>query len=353
MRTNWFEWRYATLDDRAACQELIQQGSKSFYAASLLLPSDMRMPTYAVYAFCRIADDAVDDEGASRTATSRLRQRLQAVYTGQPENHPCDRALADVVVMYDLPRPLFEALIEGLEWDQAGRSYDSIEELHAYAARVASAVGTIMTCIMGRKSAKTLARACDLGVAMQLTNIARDVGEDARNGRVYLPRDWLVDAGLTPEDLIAKPQMSPALATVVKRLLYHADSLYEQSLLGIADLPMRSRPAINAARRIYAAIGDQISANGYDVINLRAFVPTFRKLGLAIAATVEAYLTRSTQSTTEMDETRFLVNAVVNHKIKSKTPLDDAESPMEWILTMVELLDEREKQSRYPIKQTN
>ena len=353
MRTNWFEWRNATLDDRAACRALIQQGSRSFYAASLLLPSDMRMPTYAVYAFCRIADDAVDDEGASRTATARLRQRLQAVYAGQPENHPCDRALADVIVMYNLPRALFEALIEGLEWDQAGRSYDSIEELHAYAARVASAVGTIMTCIMGRKSAKTLARACDLGVAMQLTNIARDVGEDARNGRVYLPRDWLIDAGLTPEELIANPQMSSALAIVVRRLLSHADSLYEQSLLGIADLPIRSRPAINAARRIYAAIGDQIADNGYDVINLRAYVRTSRKVGLAAAATLEAYLTPSGRATKEMDETRFLVSAVEDHKVQSKTPLDDAESPMEWILTMVELLDEREKQNRYPIKQLN
>ena len=353
MRTNWFEWRYATLDDRAACQALIQQGSKSFYAASLLLPSDMRMPTYAVYAFCRIADDAVDDEGACRTATARLRQRLQAVYAGNPEDHPCDRALADVVIMYDLPRALFEALIEGLEWDQAGRTYDSIEELHSYAARVASAVGTIMTCVMGRKSTNTLARACDLGVAMQLTNIARDVGEDARNGRVYLPRDWLSEVGLTADELIENPQMTSALATVVKRLLSHADTLYEQSLMGIADLPLRSRPAINAARRIYAAIGEQILANGYDVINLRAYVPTSRKLFLAITATFEAYLTRLDRATTEMDETRFLVSAVVDHKMKSRTPLDDAESPMEWIFTMVEILDEREKKTRYPIKQTN
>ena len=353
MRTNWFEWRYATLDDRAACRALIEQGSKSFYAASLLLPSDMRMPTYAVYAFCRIADDAVDDEDASRTATTRLRERLQAVYAGQPEDHPCDRALADVVMMYNLPRALFEALIEGLEWDQAGRSYDTIEELHAYAARVASAVGTIMTCVMGRKSATTLARACDLGVAMQLTNIARDVGEDARNGRVYLPRRWLRDAGLDAEELIAKPQMSPELATVVKRLLCHADELYEQSLLGIADLPVRCRPAINSARRIYAAIGDQIAANGYDAINRRAYVPTYQKVILAVAATLEAYLTRSREATTQMDETRFLVNAVVDHKVESKTPLDDAETPMEWIFTMVELLEERERQSRHSIKQSN
>ena len=282
-----------------------------------------------------------------------LKRRLQAIYAEQPEDHPCDRALADVVTMYDLPRALFEALIEGLEWDQAGRVYNSIEELHAYAARVASAVGTIMTCIMGRKSAKTLARACDLGVAMQLTNIARDVGEDAKNGRVYLPRDWLRDVGLTAEGLIASPQMSPALATVVKRLLCHAEKLYQQSLMGIADLPLKSRPAINAARRIYSAIGKQISANRYDVINLRAYVPTRQKVGIAIAATVEAYLTRSECATTEMDETRFLVSAVVDHKSQSKTPLDDAESPMEWILTMVELLDQREKEHRYPVKQTN
>ena len=353
MRANWFEWRHATLDDREACRALIQQGSKSFYAASLLLPSDMRMPTYAVYAFCRIADDAVDDEGASRMATARLRQRLQSVYLGKPESNPCDRALADVVTMFDLPRALFEALIEGLEWDQAGRSYDTIEELHAYAARVASAVGTIMTCVMGRKSAQTLARACDLGVAMQLTNIARDVGEDARNGRVYLPSQWLCDAGLDPDSLIANPQMSPALASVVERLLGHADALYEQSLMGIADLPLGCRPAINAARRIYAAIGSEISENGYDTINHRAFVSTRRKIVIAIGATFEAFLSRAGRSATEMNETQFLVSAVVDHKIRANKPLDAAESPIEWVLTMIELLEQRDRERQYPIKSLN
>ena len=347
MRANWFEWRHASLDDRAACRALIQQGSKSFYAASLLLPKDIRIPTYAVYAFCRIADDAVDDEGASETATEYLRRRLEAIYLGQPEDNPCDRALADVITMYNLPRTLFEALIEGLEWDQIGRSYDTIEDLHAYAARVASAVGTIMTCVMGRKSSATLARACDLGIAMQLTNIARDVGEDARNGRVYLPTNWLQDVGITPEELIANPKSSPALTAVVKRLLCHADTLYEQSLTGIADLPLRCRPAINGARRIYAAIGDEIASNAYDVVNQRAYVSTGRKIIIAINATLEAYLTRADRTATEMNETRFLVSAVVDHKMKAKTPLDEAETPIEWILTMIEVLEQREQQRRF------
>jgi len=212
MRMSWFEWRFASLDDRAHCRRTIRQGSRNFFAASLILPSDLRDPAYAVYAFCRMADDEVDLGTSQTDAIARLKQRLDAVYLQTPLDHPCDRALTDVVRRYDIPRVLFDALVEGLEWDDTGLSYETIEDLEAYAARVASAVGAIMTCLMGRRASATLARACDLGVAMQLTNIARDVGEDARAGRVYLPHAWLREAGIDPDALITDPAMSPALA---------------------------------------------------------------------------------------------------------------------------------------------
>jgi phytoene synthase len=343
MRANWFEWRHATLADRQACQAMIRQGSKSFFAASILLPAYLRDPAYAIYAFCRIADDAVDDENADPGATDHLRRRLDAAYNDTPMDGPCDRALADVIHRYDLPKPLFEALIEGLEWDQTGRSYQTIENLHAYAARVASAVGTIMTCLMGRKSPETLARACDLGVAMQLTNIARDVGEDARNGRVYLPRDWLNEAGISSEELIADPKMSPALGGVIKRLLDHADELYAQSRIGIAHLPSRARPAINAARRIYAAIGDEIAKNGYDSINHRAYVSTRNKLKIALAATGEAYLPCRKSRALKLDETQFLVSAVSNHAGNKDSALAEATNQIEFVIAMMGALDRRQK----------
>lgn len=343
MRANWFEWRHATLADRQACQALIRQGSRSFFAASILLPAYLRDPAYAIYAFCRIADDAVDDIDADEEATDRLRERLDAAYNDTPMDDPCDRALADVIFRYDLPKPLFEALIEGLEWDQTGRSYQTIENLHAYAARVASAVGTIMTCLMGRKSPETVARACDLGVAMQLTNIARDVGEDARNGRVYLPHDWLAEAGLSPEELIAEPKMSPELGTVVKRLLDHADELYAQSRVGIAQLPSRARPAINAARRIYAAIGEEIAINGYDSINHRAYVTTRKKLGIALAATAEAYMPCRKTPPVKLNETQFLVSAVSDHNGNKDSALAEATNQVEFVIAMIAALDRRQR----------
>jgi phytoene synthase len=344
MRVPWFEWRHATLADRTVCRQMIRDGSKSFHAASKLLPADLRDPAYAVYAFCRIADDAVDDAEAHADATERLRVRLDGIYEGAPRDHPVDRTLADVVSLHKLPRPLFDALIEGLEWDQAGRVYDTIEDLHAYSARVASAVGAIMTCLMGRRAPATLARACDLGVAMQLTNIARDVGEDARRGRVYLPTQWLRDEGLSRDGLIADPVFTPALGRVVARLLADADELYAASRCGIAGLPLACRPSINAARRLYAAIGDEIAANGYDSVSRRAVVPLRRKLSIAAVAAVEAYIPAGRACEDGLDATRFLVAAVREHGADDACAMAEAESGAEWIVLMLHALEERERE---------
>ena len=131
---------------------------------------------------------------------------------------PADRALADVVQQFAIPRTLLDALIEGFAWDAEGRRYEDISSVYAYSARVAATVGAMMTLLMGVRDPDLLARACDLGVAMQLSNIARDVGEDAANGRLYLPREWLREEGLDPDAWLAKPVWSPALGRVVSRL---------------------------------------------------------------------------------------------------------------------------------------
>ena len=150
------------------------------------------------------------------------------------------------------PPLLPEALLEGLAWDAEGRSYETIDELFDYAARVAGAVGVMMALIMGVRSPQALARACDLGVAMQLTNIARDVGEDARLGRIYLPRQWLREAGIDADAWLAKPGLDERLRPIVARLLQEADALYARARAGIALLPANCRPAILAAALIYA-----------------------------------------------------------------------------------------------------
>jgi 15-cis-phytoene synthase len=176
--------------DMEACRAAIRTGSLSFHAASKLLPAKVRDPSLALYAFCRIADDAVDEVQDKARAVLSLRDRLDLVYAGRPKNAAADRAFASVVEDYDMPRALPEALLEGLAWDATGRQYDDLSGVLSYSARVAAAVGAMMCVLMRVRDADALARACDLGLAMQLTNIARDVGEDAREGRLYLPRGW-------------------------------------------------------------------------------------------------------------------------------------------------------------------
>ena len=269
--------------DRAACREAIKVGSRTFYAASLILPPSVREHAYGLYAFCRLSDDAIDLHGGSMDALERLRERLDRAYAGRPMDHAADRAMADLVKQFAVPRELPEALLEGLAWDaEGGRRYDTIEDLFDYAARVAASVGAIMTLLMGRRSPATLARACDLGVAMQLTNIARDVGEDARAGRLYLPLDWMREAGLDADAFVASPTISPALREVVARLLREADRLYARGATGVSALPASCRPAILAAGALYGEIGRQVARNDLDSVNQRARVSGRRK-GMLLA----------------------------------------------------------------------
>ena len=276
-------------DDLAACVALMRTGSHSFFAASRLLPARVRASAIALYAFCRVADDLVDDGGLCvDEAMAELGQRLDRIYGGDPLDHIEDRALAEVVQRHSLPRPLLDALLDGFAWDAQGRIYQTLEDLHDYGARVAGSVGAMMCWIMGVRSPTALARACELGVAMQLTNIARDVGEDARIGRLYLPRKWLLEAGVDADAWLIDPACTPALQTVVERLLAEADRLYGQASSGIALLPRDCRSAILAARLVYAEIGQQLRREGLDPLARRAVVPRSRKLVLLACAGVQS-----------------------------------------------------------------
>ncbi|MFO0586435.1 MAG: phytoene/squalene synthase family protein [Polyangiaceae bacterium] len=276
--------------DVDACHALLSRGSKSFSSAGRLLPKRARDASAVLYAFCRVADDAVDlDDSADRV--ERLRRRLCRVYAGDGLDGPVERAFADLVRVHDLPIAVFDALLEGFEWDVTGRSYETLSDTLAYAARVASTVGAAMTAIMGRREPYMIARACDLGLAMQLTNIARDVGEDARNGRVYLPAEWLRAEGVSPADLLRDPRPLPGVTAAVLRLLEAADDLYARADAGIAALPSDVRPAIYAARYIYADIGRVIRAHQGDSVTGRAVVSGARKatlLGRALITTWSA-----------------------------------------------------------------
>jgi len=265
-----------------ACRALMRGGSKSFFLASLALPQRVRAPATALYAFCRVADDAIDHSIEPARALDQLRGRLDAIYAGAPGSEVADRALAAVVVERALPRTLLDALLEGFAWDAEGRRYETIEDLHAYGARVAGTVGAMMALVMETRDARALARACELGVAMQLTNIARDVGEDARNGRLYLPLAWLREAGLDPDEWLAAPRFDARVATVVARVLAEAELLYARAECGVSDLPRDCRPAIQAARLVYAEIGRALKVAGLDSVHRRAVVGTGRKFALML-----------------------------------------------------------------------
>ena len=268
------------------CSRLMAGGSKSFFAASRVLPGRVREPATALYAFCPVADDAIDHSDTPGLALLELSQRLDDIYAGRPQAPVCDHALAHVVHTYQLPRALPDALLEGFAWDAEGRRYETIEQLHDYGARVAGTVGAMMAVVMEARDRPTLARACELGLAMQLTNIARDVGEDARNGRLYLPRQWMREAGLDPDAWLAAPRFDAALAGVIERLLAEADRLYQRAECGVASLPRDCRLGIQAARLVYGEIGQRLRQSGLDSVSRRAVVGRSRKLALIAQASI-------------------------------------------------------------------
>ncbi len=347
----WVQARAEPSYDRL--RVLMRGGSKSFFAASLLLPARVRGPATALYAFCRLADDAIDLGTDPAAAMADLRQRLDAIYDGRPRSIDADIALAGVVHRYAIPRALPDALLEGFLWDTQQRRCETLADVEAYAARVAATVGAMMSLVMGARKATALARACDLGVAMQLTNIARDVGEDARAGRLYLPRQWLREAGLDADAWLRNPVFCPAIATVVERLLQAADWLYARSEHGIAELPRDCRPAIRAARLVYAEIGEQLRREGLDSIGHRVVVSKQRKLALMARAAGAAVLSTGAPDAglPVLPAVQFLVDAAAeaapqaDPRVGARRPLGER---MAWVIA----LHEREALLRQEARET-
>jgi 15-cis-phytoene synthase len=342
--------------DFTACRQLLRTGSRSFYAASFLLPGVVREPASALYAFCRVSDDAADLETDGPAALERMRKRLAAVYAGTPRAQPIDRAFAATVERYAIPRALPEALFEGFDWDLAGRRYATLEDLRDYAARVAGTVGVMMSLIMGVRDPELLARAADLGIAMQLSNIARDVGEDARNGRIYLPLEWLADAGIDPEGFLRAPAAGPQLASVVRRLLDEAAATYASADPAIDRLPKACQPGIRAARLLYAEIGCEVDRTGLDSVSRRAVVPGWRKAALVAQAMSPMGAPGAQPATGPARAARFLVDAVLYAPNPSSSLRGDAAfAPPPWwnlnarvhrVIDLFERLERRELSRR-------
>jgi phytoene synthase len=282
------------LDRRSAaalCRAEIARGSKSFALASKLLPAAARDHAAALYTWCRRADDAVD--GAPRheraAALARLSAELELVYAERvdPARDLGLAAFQGTVHACGIPRAYPEALLAGMATDHAGVVAPTLDELFAYCYRVAGVVGLMMSHVMGVRDVGALQKAAALGMAMQLTNIARDVEEDWRLGRLYLPAPLLAQAGLhhLPDELSAgRPLPTSAarpLAGVVRELLAIARRYYRVGEAGILALPWSAGLAVAAASRIYADIGQRLARRGHDVFAGRAVVSRSRKLWLA------------------------------------------------------------------------
>lgn len=330
--------------DMAECRKLLCHGSRSFHIASQFLPLTLRESACGLYAFCRIADDLVDLGDDPHQALQTLHRRLDLIYAGAPENQPVDRVLSQVVTDHGLPRALLDALLEGFEWDATNRRYETLDDVLEYGARVAGTVGVMMAILMGVRDANALARAADLGVAMQLTNICRDVGEDARAGRLYLPRALLREHGIEPDDFIQNPRPGPELTAVLTQLLQEADERYQKADEGIRQLPWRCRPGIWAARRLYAEIGRTLAQEGYDPISQRAVVTGRRKCQIVMGLIRGAAANPAVLSAPCAPENRFLIDAVPRgNEWQNPAPPRRFSPSASWMLELFLVLEQRDE----------
>ena len=335
--------------DTAHCRAMIRTGSKSFFLASHLLPAELRGAVYALYAFCREADDAIDDGADPMAELAVFRARLDTVYdaelTGKVPGNVVDRALARVVRDHALPKELLDALLQGFAWDVQSRVYKDLAGVYGYGVRVAGSVGVMMALLMGVRDPGSLARAADLGVAMQLTNIARDVGDDARAGRVYLPARWLREVDLSPQMLIENPRFSPELGSVVARLLSAAECLYARADSGIAGLPARCRPGIYAARKLYAGIGHELLRRGGDSVSQRTVLPGHRKLLLTAGSLIPPRVNLAHLNADPLPQVRYLIRAVDSLPTPEliEQPQGGIAGDIDWVLNVFAELERRDR----------
>lgn len=280
--------KQARLDPALAAEVLhiLREGSKSFHVAGRLLGPVLRERFAAVYAFCRVADDAVDEAEhieAALEALGELRLRLDRVYAGRATER-VDRALLQVVQATGLPRAPFDFLLEGFAWDLEGRRYPDRDALLRYCVRVASTVGVLCAWLLEARRPFELARAADLGIAMQLTNIARDIGEDARRGRIYIPLDWCEAEGLDVEAWLTSPRPNRRTTQLCQRLEAEAEHYYLRGDQGLAYLSGFGRWSIVSARLIYAGIHQALRRQAHDAVSLRAVTGDAFKLQRAVSA---------------------------------------------------------------------
>ncbi|HYW50343.1 MAG TPA: phytoene/squalene synthase family protein [Gemmatimonadaceae bacterium] len=276
------------------CGNIVRRHARTFALASAFLPITKRRATYAMYAFCRLADDAVDRAGpggrdAVRATLTRLRHELDMALQGAP-SAPVMHETAWAIRRFDIPLAPVDELVDGVARDLDPTDYHDWPSLEAYCEGVASSVGELCTHIFGvvggeARRADAIVFARTLGVAMQLTNILRDVGEDALNGRCYLPDDALRAAGVTREQVMAHDVdvRSAAWRSMMREFVAQARRLYRDALPGVGMLAPDSRRCAQACAVGYAAILEAIEEADYDTVSMRAHIGFRRKTRLMLS----------------------------------------------------------------------
>lgn len=261
---------------------IIKEYAKSFYFASRFLPLRKRWATFAVYGFCRYADNIVDNprnrtHGELINELDSLREELSLSYKYGESEHPILRAYIVAAKEYNIPSNYAFDLVDGVQMDLEFKGYDSYDELYVFCYKVASVVGLMMTYILGFKDDHTLKYAEMLGAGMQLTNILRDIKEDKDIGRIYLPKKELLKFGLSEDDII-RENFNSNFREFMKFQVDRAEKYYKDADIGIKQLDKDSQFAIYAASRIYGGILNKIKDNDYNPFTGRVFVPTSKKL---------------------------------------------------------------------------
>ncbi len=265
------------------CKQKVAQSGSSFTVSFLFLPKDKRHAMTALYAFCREVDDVVDECTDYNVALIKLnwwKNEVQNCFEQKPQ-HPVSHALQPFISTFNLDKAHFLAIIDGMEMDLKFNRYEDFEQLKLYCYRVASVVGLLTANILGYKNPQTLGYASDLGMAFQLTNIIRDVGEDARRGRIYLPLDELKQASVTEADILQSRESSQVKALMEKQI-QRARTYYESALSQLPSEDANTQRAGLMMASIYHALLHEIAQdNPEKVLNHKISIPPFRKIWLA------------------------------------------------------------------------
>jgi phytoene synthase len=265
------------------CKQKTAESGSSFTLSFIFLPKAKREAMTALYAFCREVDDVVDECTDYQVAQTKLnwwKTEIQRLFLKQAQ-HPVTKALTPIVQQYQLAEEHFQEIIDGMEMDLKFNRYEDFKQLQLYCYRVASVVGLLSAQIFGFQHRKTLKYAHDLGMAFQLTNIIRDVGEDARRGRIYLPLDELKKAGVSEEDILQGHE-TEAVKTLMRFQIERAETFYDRALSELPKEDTKQQRTGLMMAAIYRTLLREIKAEPEKVLSSKTSLPPFRKFRLAL-----------------------------------------------------------------------